>query len=105
MAEYWNVCTRPATARAGLGLTTAQADFGVRVIERMTLVLSESPLAYHWWKRLVQTYGVQGVQVHDARLVAQMISFGITHVATFNVADFKRYSEVTALDAMNLVPP
>jgi predicted nucleic acid-binding protein len=23
MAEFWNVCTRPATARGGLGLATA----------------------------------------------------------------------------------
>ncbi len=38
------------------------------------------------------TYGVSGVQVHDARLVAAMISHGATHILTFNTADFARYA-------------
>jgi hypothetical protein len=26
-SEFWNVCTRPATARGGFGLSVAEADF------------------------------------------------------------------------------
>ena len=40
---------------------------------------------------------VQGVKVYDARLVAIMTVYGVESVLTFNTADFKRYSNITAL--------
>jgi hypothetical protein len=36
------------------------------------------------------------VAVHDAKLVASMNVYGITHLLKFNVADFKRYRGITA---------
>ncbi|MEI6442036.1 MAG: hypothetical protein WCO29_02610 [Nostocales cyanobacterium ELA583] len=33
-----------------------------------------------------------GVNVHDARLVAVILAHGLTHILTFNISDFKRYS-------------
>lgn len=98
IAEFWNVCTRPATARGGFGLSMAATDRKLRLIERLVQVLPDSPLAYPHWKRLVKDRGVMGVQVHDARLVAQMISYSITHIVTFNTRDFVRFSEVQAID-------
>jgi predicted nucleic acid-binding protein len=47
--------------------------------------------------RLVVAYGVKGVNVHDARLVAAMLVHGLTHILTFNISDFARYSEITAV--------
>jgi len=41
---------------------------------------------------LVVTFNVSGVQVHDARLVALMKVNVISHILTFNVGDFARYS-------------
>ena len=41
---------------------------------------------------LVIDYRVSGVQVHDARLVAAMLAHGVTHILTFNTADFARYA-------------
>lgn len=35
MAEFWNVCTRPASSRGGFGLSIAEADRRLRVIERL----------------------------------------------------------------------
>lgn len=32
------------------------------------------------WRRLVVNYGVSGVQVHDARLVATMLVHDVTHI-------------------------
>ena len=43
------------------------------------------------WRRLVVNYGVSGVQVHDARLVATMLVHDVTHILTFNTQDFIRY--------------
>jgi hypothetical protein len=35
---------------------------------------------------------------HDARLVAAMIVHGVTHLLTFNGADFARYSGIRITD-------
>jgi len=94
--EFWNVATRPA-ARNGFGLTPVEADRLLRLAERLFPLLPDSPVVYPQWRRLVVTFlvvtfGVSGVQVHDARLVAAMISHGVTHILTFNTADFVRYA-------------
>jgi hypothetical protein len=34
-AEFWNVCTRPVTARGGFGLSIADTDRRLRVVERL----------------------------------------------------------------------
>src|SRR6266516_1154603 len=90
-AEFWNVCTRPTTARGGFGLTVPETDRRLRLIERIFRVLGDSPAAYPIWRSLIVTHSVSGVQVHDARLVAFMQAHGITHILTFNGADFARY--------------
>ena len=36
-------------------------------------------------------FGVSGVQVHDARLVASIKVNNISHILTLNIEDFKRY--------------
>lgn len=46
IVELWNVSTRPATARGGFGLTTAETDRRVRLIERVSTVLEETPAVY-----------------------------------------------------------
>ena len=67
IAEFWNTLTRPMTARPGYGLSTTDAEFRLRFIERHFPILPDSPLAYLEWRRLVTTLGVSGMQVHDAR--------------------------------------
>src|SRR5262249_49486447 len=97
IAEFWNVCTRPASARGGYGLSVAEAERKVRLLERLFPILTESLAAYSIWRSLVVVHGVQGVQIHDARLVALMQTEGITHIVTLNGADFSRYPGVVAL--------
>jgi predicted nucleic acid-binding protein len=45
---------------------------------------------------------VSGVLVHDARLVATMMTYGIAQIVTFNVADFARFSEIEAVHPDNI---
>lgn len=97
-AEFWNVCTRPTMARGGLGLSVAEAERRLRIIERLFQVIPESAAAYRAWRGLLVAYGVQGVQVHDARLVALMQSQGISHILTLNGSDFARYSGIIPID-------
>ena len=95
-AEVWNVVTRPAD-RNGLGFDVESADQLLRLLERLFLLLPETPELYPAWRRLVRTVGVSGVQVHDARLVAAMHVHGIAHVLTFNTTDFSRFEEVAGI--------
>src|SRR5438477_3229260 len=84
MAECWNVCTRPASARGGYGLSVAETERRVRVLERLFPVLTESSGSYSLWRNLLVTHNVQGVQVHDARLVAVMQAEGVGQIMTLN---------------------
>ena len=88
--EFWNVVTRPID-RNGLGLTPENADRLLQLIERLFPRLPDTPIMYLEWRRLVVTFHVAGVQVHDARLVAAMKTYGVTRILTFNAGDFARY--------------
>jgi len=96
-AEFWNVCTRPADARGGFGLSIEETDRRLRRIERLCLILPEQSNTYTVWKRLVKSHAARGVKVHDARLVAWMITHSVRHVLTLNSSDFARYPEIEAL--------
>jgi predicted nucleic acid-binding protein len=88
--EFWNSATRPVTSN-GFGLTPPAAEWELRVAERIFPRLDDAPAIYQEWRRLVVVYGVSGVKVYDARLVAFMRANQITHILTFNTADFTRY--------------
>jgi predicted nucleic acid-binding protein len=91
LVELWNVATR-STAANGLGFAPAATEPLLRLAERIFPVLPDSPAVYGEWRRIVVNYGVSGVKVHDARLVAMMLVCGVTHILTFNTKDFARFS-------------
>lgn len=101
--EFWNVCTRP-TARNGFGFTVSRTNHSLRLIERVFPVLPDDENVHKEWRRLVFQFGVSGVQVHDARIVAAMLVHQITRILTFNTADFTRYSSlgIVAVDPKTL---
>jgi predicted nucleic acid-binding protein len=105
VAEFWNVCTRPATARGGLGLSVAETDQRLRLLERIIRLLPDVPAAYTIWRSFVVNLGISGVQVHDARLVALMQAHGVTHLLTLNAPDFLRYAGITAIDLSTPISP
>jgi predicted nucleic acid-binding protein len=97
IAEFWNVSTRPTSARGGLGLPVGVVEARVRVIEKLGAVLPFSADAYREWRRLVVQHQIMGVSVHDARIVAAMVAANIQHILTLNEADFRRYVNITIL--------
>ena len=97
LCEFWNVCTRPESARGGLGLTFDETYRRLRTIERIATVLPDLPSTLARWKELVQQHRVQGVQVHDTRLVAQMDVHQVTHLLTLNPSDFHRFGHISAV--------
>jgi len=91
LAEFWNVTTRPPGERGGFSLPLAEAAGKLRRICRGVKVITEMPPTPDIWKTLIQKHGVKGVQVHDARTVALMLTHSITNLLTLNKADFIRY--------------
>ena len=49
------------------------------------------------WLQLVKQHDIKGKQVHDARLVAVMQTYELTHLLTFNGTDFQRYPMITSV--------
>ena len=98
-AEFWNVSTRP-TDRNGFGRTPVETDDLLKDLEEFFSLLPDSPEVYPIWRRLVVNYDVSGVQVHDARLAASMVAHNVTHILTFNITDFQRYTDegIVAVD-------
>ncbi|HEY6349318.1 MAG TPA: PIN domain-containing protein [Candidatus Angelobacter sp.] len=96
LIEFWNVSTRPVE-RNGHGLSAMEADAEARGFEEAFLLLPDTEAIHLEWRRLVVAYGIAGVQVHDARIVACMKTHGIRHLLTLNGRDFMRYKEITAL--------
>jgi predicted nucleic acid-binding protein len=97
--EFWNVATRP-TKNNGFGFPIADADFFLRLIERIFPLFPDDARVHKEWRKLVLNFGVSGVQVHDARIAAAMLVHRVTHILTFNTSDFARYSSfgITAVD-------
>lgn len=93
IAEFWNVCTRPIQ-RNGYGLSAFETNHGIEAIERIMTLLPDNERVYSLWRQLVLANRVRGVQVHDARLVAVMQAYGVTHILTLNQPDFSRYSNI-----------
>ena len=103
IAEFWNVATRPASARGGYGKSVPMTERRVQFIERTSTILAESPAAYRQWRQLLVAFNVQGVAVHDARLVSIMLGAGITHLLTLNPSDFGRYPAITAVTPRDVI--
>ncbi|HTW62075.1 MAG TPA: type II toxin-antitoxin system VapC family toxin [Terracidiphilus sp.] len=96
VAEFWNVCTRPAESN-GYGLSIGECEKRVGYIENTMTLLPDTERVYAIWRRLILNYGVRGVQVHDARLAAVMQAYGVSRLLTLNRPDFQRSSEVQAI--------
>jgi predicted nucleic acid-binding protein len=95
--EFWVVATRPVEVN-GLGMRAAEAQFEFDELRpHFKLLLDERTVFDHWY-RLVLDHDVNGKQVHDARIVAAMLRHDVSHLLTFNAADFARFSEISVIE-------
>jgi len=60
-------------------------------------LLQDERAIFFRWLDLVTAHEVSGKPAHDAQLVAAMLRHSLSHLLTFNVSDFTRYSEVTPI--------
>jgi predicted nucleic acid-binding protein len=94
--EFWVVSTRPA-AQNGRGKTPDEVIAEFATLKSLFTLLADTPAIFPQWEGLVTTYKVSGKPAHDARLVAAMLAHGVTHILTFNDADFRRFAGITPL--------
>ncbi|OGG51730.1 MAG: hypothetical protein A3F84_23555 [Candidatus Handelsmanbacteria bacterium RIFCSPLOWO2_12_FULL_64_10] len=90
LREYLAAATRLSISGSGLSVPkilenfhTFQAEF--RLVEDNRLVLKTLG-------DLLEKISVSGKQIHDANLVATMLTHGIRHLLTHNTGDFTRFS-------------
>jgi predicted nucleic acid-binding protein len=70
-----------------------------------SLMILDEPLASaDLLRTLVQRYQVRGKNIHDANIVAVMLTHGVRRLATYNQADFERFDEVV-LEALPVEEP
>jgi predicted nucleic acid-binding protein len=101
--EYWNVSTRPTSARGGFGHSIAKTHPRLAAIQRICRVLPESEAIFVEWKRIVIAHSITGVSVHDARIVAQMAIANVGTLVTLNPADFRRYPGIMVMTPRDLL--
>lgn len=101
LIEFWAVATRPIRAN-GLGLTINETLNESSLLRRLFILKPDTATIFSEWENLVVKYQVIGKQTHDTRLVAAMTVHQISHLLTFNTNDFKRFTEITAIDPRSI---
>jgi predicted nucleic acid-binding protein len=97
LIEFWCVATRPEFSN-GLGMSIGETAQRIATFKEAFVLLPDGESIFGEWEQLVIKHQVLGKQVYDARLVAAMNVHNVTHLLTFNTADFKRYEKITVVD-------
>ena len=89
--EYLSVVTRPQTWSIAIAREDALTD-----VDRLTSgfeILEDGPRVTQSLLALCREFAVGGRQIHDANIVATMLTHGERRLLTFNTADFRRYGD------------
>ena len=97
LIEFQAVATRPLEVN-GLGYSTGEASRAADEMKAMFSFLPDTPAIFNYWRHLVDRHEVIGRQVHDARLVAVMLTYDIAHLLTLNPGHFRRFDEITVVE-------
>lgn len=74
---------------------TAEAIDAIRTITHQATIISPTLETNDLALELIQKYQIKGTEVFDAYLVATAINNGIKKIATDNIQDLRKYSEIT----------
>ena len=96
MREYLAVVTRPQPGYAAQPMGVAIED--IQRLRELFFVAEERADTLDRLLDLLATHPTAGRQVHDAHLVATMLSSGIHTLLTFNIRDFRRFEDVIRLE-------
>ena len=101
LIEFWSVATRPVINN-GLGFSIAKTEDEIISLKALFALQPDTSEIFSEWEKIVLQYQVSGKQAHDARLVAAMRVHNLTHLLTFNITDFKRFTTITAVSPQSL---
>jgi predicted nucleic acid-binding protein len=101
LREYLAVLTRPQTWSTPPPLADLLAD--VRALERRFHVADDTAPVTAQLLQILARIPVGGRQVHDANIVATMLSQGIAQLLTHNTTDFLRFQPL--ITVLPLLPP
>ena len=87
--EYLSVVTRPATSAAPITLMEALND--VERLPGLFEILEDTPAVTESLVALCRQIPIPGQLIHDANIVATMLTHGERRLLTFNQRDFRRY--------------
>lgn len=104
LREYMVVLTRGTVFEKSFSVDQVLAQ--IQTLLPSLTVLDEPLAAADLLRTLVQRYQVRGKNIHDANIVAVMLTHGVRRLATYNQADFRRFDEIvleslTAKDSSN----
>jgi len=89
--EYLSVVTRPQTWPMAITHEEALADVS-RLIGSFE-ILEDGPMVTESLVALCREVPAGGRQIHDANIVATMLTHGERRLLTFNTDDFRRYGD------------
>jgi predicted nucleic acid-binding protein len=100
MREYLSAMTRPGAYTGSIPITSLIAD--VQRFERSHSVAEDRAAVTANLLSLLTTIPIGGKQVHDANIVATMLTNAIPNLLTHNTADFQRFAGL--ITVVPLVP-
>ena len=97
LREYLVTMTRPQAFTA-LSKETVLTQVN-QFIEYFELA-DDTPAVTEQLLALISNHPIGGKQVHDANIVATMQAYGIAHLLTHNIADFKRFENIIHIESI-----
>ncbi|HZS46497.1 MAG TPA: type II toxin-antitoxin system VapC family toxin [Blastocatellia bacterium] len=88
--EYVSVMSRPGVVTGNIPIVSLTND--VRSFAMRFNVAEDSSQTTVKWLSLIEQIPTAGKQVHDANIVATMLTNGIQELLTHNVSDFVRFA-------------
>jgi predicted nucleic acid-binding protein len=98
LRECLSAVMRPQAAGPALPLRVAANR--VRWFAQRFRVADETAEVTRRLLSLLDSIPAAGKQVHDANVVATMLAHGVRHLLTFNVADFRRFEPLIAIEPL-----
>jgi predicted nucleic acid-binding protein len=96
LREYLVVMSRPGSVSVPVAIADLVAD--VQSFESQFNIAEDGPVVMSHMLTLLTSIPCSGKQVHDANVVATMLTHGIPQLLTHNVSDFNRFSgQITVL--------
>jgi toxin-antitoxin system PIN domain toxin len=103
LREYLAVMTRPQLFATPLPIEAAIQD--IRAFQAHFRIADDGPPVTENLLMLLREVVVSGKQVHDANVVATMLTYGIEHLLTHNTIDFIRFSPYITILSLETTGP